>query len=129
MDSEQLAQMVARILQDRKGVRPVILNLEGLTIVADYFVIVSAPSSRRVKALADAVEEQLKEHGVRVHHREGYKLGRWILLDYGPVVVNVFHEEERSFYNLERLWGDAKMETFEDVTGPHTSESIEPNSS
>ncbi len=107
LDSREAALFIAGIADDRKALDVRILDIRKITLVADYFVIASGPSRIRVKAIAEAIESQAKQSGLTVRHREGHAGARWILLDYGPVVVHVFHEEERKFYDLERLWGDA----------------------
>lgn len=94
-------------LLDRKAEKLVVLNLTGLTTMADYFVLATATNDRQAQALADAVEEALKLDGRRPSSIEGYSSAVWILLDYGDVVFHVFHDEARRFYGLERLWGDA----------------------
>jgi ribosome-associated protein len=96
------------------GVKPVylaILDLRGLSSFTDYFVIAGADSSRQVRALAERVEERLAQARVRMRHREGTGEARWILLDYQDVVVHIFDERTRQFYDLERLWGDAPKRT------------------
>ena len=94
-------------LLDKKAEKVVVLNLEGLSAISDYFVIGTAGSPRQSQAMADAVEKAMKEEGRRPLSAEGYQSGTWILLDYGDVVFHLFHEEARRFYGLERLWGDA----------------------
>jgi ribosome-associated protein len=102
----QLKKCVAALI-DRKAEKLVVLNLQGLTAMSDYFVFATATNERQSQALADAVERAMKEEGRRPQAIEGYQTARWILLDYGDVVFHVFHEESRRFYGLERLWGDA----------------------
>ncbi len=80
--------------------------------LCDYFFICSATSTRQSKAIADGITESLKAKGTRPWHVEGYKEGQWILLDYNSVVVHIFHDDARSFYRLERLWGDAPLVDF-----------------
>lgn len=84
-----------------------LLDLRGLSSFTDYFLIASAESSRQVRALAERVEERLGQANVRMLHREGAGEAHWILLDYQDVVVHIFDEQTRQFYDLERLWGDA----------------------
>lgn len=84
------------------------LDLSGLEGVADYFFICSASSEPQVKAIAEAVEEKLRELGAKPWHVEGREGRRWVLLDYVDLVVHVFHEKTREYYLLERLWGDAR---------------------
>ena len=83
--------------------------------MTDFFVVCSADSDKQVKAVADAVVDGLEEEGVRVWHNEGVSQLRWVLLDYVDVVVHIFQRQVRDFYNLERLWGDAKIERVEDA--------------
>ena len=104
--TEQLKKGVAALL-DKKAEKLVVLNLQGLTTISDYFVLATAGSDRQAQALSDAVEVALKVAGRRPLSIEGYSSAAWILLDYGDVVFHVFHDEARRFYGLERLWGDA----------------------
>jgi ribosome-associated protein len=104
--TEQLKKGVAALL-DKKAEKLVVLNLQGLTTISDYFVLATAGSDRQAQALSDAVELALKAAGRRPLSIEGYSSAAWILLDYGDVVFHVFHHEARRFYGLERLWGDA----------------------
>ena len=75
--------------------------------VADHFVVMSAPSTVRVKAIVDHIEDSMKDGGVRLLHKEGVQEAHWVLMDYGEIVVHVFYHETRKFYSLETLWGDA----------------------
>jgi len=109
MNAARVAQLVAQAVEEKKGLDPVTLDLREITPIADYFVITSGTSAIQVQAIADRVEELLKENGVKLLRREGREHARWILLDYGDVVVHIFQEEERRFYDLERLWGDARV--------------------
>ncbi|MEW6683210.1 MAG: ribosome silencing factor [Nitrospirota bacterium] len=99
-----LAGTVAR---DKLAEEVLVLDVAALTTVASYLVIGSGDSVRQVKAIAEAVDEALAAEGVRLLHSEGVEHGRWVLLDYGDVVVHVFHREAREFYRIERLWADA----------------------
>ncbi len=85
------------------------LDVGALTTVASYLVIGSGESIRQVKAIAEAVDEALAREGARLLHSEGVEHGRWVLLDYGDVVVHIFHREAREFYRIERLWPDAHV--------------------
>lgn len=105
MTAHELAQTIQKILDDKKAKDIEVLNVSEKTILADYFVIATGTSTTHVKALADEVEYVLKENHQRmVDHAEGYESSRWILLDFGDVVVHVLHSEERDFYSLEKLW-------------------------
>lgn len=86
-----------------------VLDIRGISSIADYFVICSGSSAVQVKAIADEVEDKMTENGYTLYHKEGYNAGRWILLDFGDMIVHVFHNEDRDFYNLERLWADAQV--------------------
>ena len=100
-------RLLARAALDKKAESLIVLDLQGLSGVADYFVVCSARSPAQADTIADAVHAAAKAHGVRVRHREGTAKSGWLLLDCGDVVVHVFLEEPRAFYALERLWGDA----------------------
>jgi ribosome-associated protein len=90
-----------------KARQVVILDLRGLTDATDFFVIASGTSDAHVRGIADSVIEKMDGRGMRTHHVEGMSSGRWVLLDYVDFVIHLFHPETRSFYQLERLWGDA----------------------
>ncbi|NLC69090.1 MAG: ribosome silencing factor [Clostridiaceae bacterium] len=109
MESAALAEKIAEILKEKKALDIDILDVSKLTILTDCFVICSGTSTIHIRTLADELGLKLKETGVSCHHIEGYETARWILLDYGNVVVHIFHEEERKFYNLERLWSDSMI--------------------
>jgi len=109
LEPDEIARQAVEASVAKKGHKPVILDVRAVTLVADYFVITSASTAVQVRAIAEAIQTRLKERGVAVRHREGHDLARWTLLDYGTVVVHVFNEVERAFYNLERLWGDATV--------------------
>jgi len=109
LNSKQLALLARSASEDKKGFDPLILDIRKLTDLADFFVLVHGTSDRHVRTLADAVVEQLLAKKTKPLHVEGRNQATWILLDYGAVMVHVFHHETRKFYNLERLWGDAKI--------------------
>jgi ribosome-associated protein len=101
------ARVAARAAQDRKADDVVVLDLREQTLITDYFVIATGEADIQIRAIADSVEEALAQTGARLLRREGTERGRWLLLDFGDVVVHVFGPEERKFYRLERLWGAA----------------------
>jgi ribosome-associated protein len=105
---EQLLKLAAQAAASKKAVDMVGLDLAGLEGVADYFLICSGTSEPQVKAIAEAVEDQLRAAGAKPWHIEGREFRRWVLLDFVDVVVHVFHEKTREYYLLERLWGDAR---------------------
>ena len=108
MESYELAVLLARALDSKKGGEIKVLKTEGLTTLADYFVICTATSNTQVKAMSDACEEAAEKNGERAHHIEGHRGGTWLLMDFSAVVVHVFTDEARKFYDLERLWSDAE---------------------
>ena len=109
----ELAAAAAAEAVDRKGTDVVLLDLRGLTSATDWFVLASGESDIQVRSIAERIEERLaKELATRPWHVEGLKQTRWVLLDYVDFVVHVFHREARTFYDLDRLWGDAPVEHF-----------------
>ncbi len=104
-DREEL-EIAVKALDSKKAKNITALKVEELTILANYFVIASASSTTQVKALADEVEYRLGEKGVKPKSIEGYQSQTWIVLDYYDIIVHVFLEETRDFYQLERLWAD-----------------------
>ena len=108
MNSYELAVLLAKALDSKKGQSIKVLKTEGLTTLADYFVLCTGTSNTQVKAMSDACEEAAEKEGERVHHIEGHRDGTWLLMDFSSVVVHVFTDEARKFYDLERLWGDAE---------------------
>jgi ribosome-associated protein len=104
-----LARRIVELASDKKANDIVLLEIGGLTAVADYFVICSAPSERQLGAIADGVVEGLREEGVRHIGREGSAGAHWLLIDFGSVILHVMGTPERDFYQLERLWAEAPL--------------------
>jgi ribosome-associated protein len=111
METHSRATECGRLALEKKARDIVILELDGLTDIADYFVIASGASERHVRTVADAVEQGMKQHEILPVSTEGYDEGRWIIMDYGDVIVHVFLEELREMYDLESLWIEAKRQT------------------
>jgi ribosome-associated protein len=109
MDTRDIALLACKAIDDKKGKDITILKLEGISLITDYFVICNGNSRTQTQAISDNLEEELGKAGFTTGRREGYAEGRWILLDYGSLIVHIFQNEERQFYNLERLWGDAPL--------------------
>ena len=105
--AETAARAAADAIIDKKGNDVALLDVSDLVVVTDVFVIGTGTSTRHVKTLAEDVEERLRSLDIRPLRREGVAYGRWVLLDYGDVVVHLFDQETRAFYDLERLWADA----------------------
>lgn len=106
--AENLVRVAAAAAAAKKAREVKALDLRNLDGVCDYFLICSGSSEPQVKAIAESVEEKLREHGLRPWHVEGWEGRRWVLLDYVELVVHVFHEKTREYYMLDRLWGDAR---------------------
>ena len=115
MNPKEIAALAAKALDDKKGVDISLLEIADVTTLADHFLICTGTSNTHVKSLCDAVEEALDKAGEPVIRREGHRSGTWVLLDYGCLVVHVFTEETRQFYDLERLWSDAKRVDLETI--------------
>lgn len=107
-ESRKLADDVVKILDGRKAKHIEVIHTEKLNNVTDYFIICSGTSSTHLRGIADEVLEQLKERGLSCAHLEGYDTASWILLDYLDVVIHIFQESDREYYNIERLWRDGK---------------------
>jgi ribosome-associated protein len=105
---KEMAIRLAQVLEEKKGKKILVLQMDDLTTLADYFVICTGTSAPQLKAMADACEKAMKEENILPHHIEGHRGGTWILQDYADVILHLFSEEAREFYNLDRLWADAK---------------------
>jgi ribosome-associated protein len=113
--AQDLAREAARLTLTKRAEDVVILDLRALEGVCDFFVIATGHSEIQVRAIADAVEEGLREsRGMKPWHSEGFEARRWVLLDYVDVVVHVFHARAREYYLLDKLWGDAAREVVAD---------------
>ena len=105
--NETLLQIAYKAADDKHAEDIVVLNMQGISLLADYFMICHGNSDRQVQAIAREIQEKAQENGYDVKRMEGFDSARWILVDLGDVVAHIFHKDERVFYNLERLWGDA----------------------
>jgi ribosome-associated protein len=109
MENNEILKVAVTALDSKKGKNLQVIKVGDLTILAHYFILASGGSSTQVKALADEVEHKLKEGGQHPKRTEGYNGANWIVLDYIDVVIHIFHEETREFYDLERLWQDGEF--------------------
>lgn len=107
--TKTMAATAYKALDEKKGEDIKIIQISGISIMADYFIIASAGSTPQVQALINNVEEKMHEQGYSVKRIEGTKNSSWVLMDYGDVVVHIFDREDRLFYDLERIWSDGKM--------------------
>ena len=107
--AKEVAAISAKALDSKKGIDLRLIEISDISTLADYFLICTASSNTHVRTLCDAVEEAMDEAGEPMVGREGHRGGTWVVLDFGCVVVHVFTEETRAFYDLERLWQDGKQ--------------------
>ena len=114
MTEQEKCLAVCKAADEKKARDIVTMDMRGLMSTNDYFVICSANTATQVRAIVDNIEEKLEEAGVPFLHKEGYREGEWVLLDYGDTVAHVFQQEAREYYALERLWGDAKLTPYEE---------------
>ena len=119
--ARELAEIAAKALDSKKGKDIKLIRIDKITTLAEYFVICTGTSNTQINALGDEVEKELTEKGEEPLHREGYRGGTWVLLDYGCVVVHIFNDEARKFYSLEHLWADGEEIDLSKVL-PHADE-------
>lgn len=108
MDFKDKLIECAKVLEDRKALDTVILELKGLSSISDYFMISSGTNSRHAASLADYAEDFFAEQGIHAHHKEGLQGSDWIVLDYMDFMIHVFNEEKREYYNLDKVWQAAR---------------------
>ncbi|WP_163970061.1 ribosome silencing factor [Oceanobacillus halotolerans] len=107
MDYKEILEIAAEACDDKLAEDIVALDMKDVSLVADYFLICHAGNERQVQAIARAVKDAVEEKGIDVKRLEGLEEARWVLVDVGDIVCHIFHKDERAYYNLERLWGDA----------------------
>ena len=108
LPSVKLAKLCREIALDKKAEDAIILDVRGISTVADFFLICNGTSEPHLKAIADEITRRLRDAGIRPLHRDGFPPSRWIVMDYNDVLIHIFHPELRQRYGLEDLWGDAK---------------------
>ena len=108
MQAKEMAKIAYHALDEKKGEDIRIIDIAGISVLADYFIIANGSSESQVQAMVDNVEEEMHKAGYALKQREGYGSGNWVLLDFGDVIVHVFDKENRLFYDLERIWRDGK---------------------
>lgn len=107
-NAKEMVKTAVAALQDKKGEDIRVIDISGVTVIADYFIIASGSNPNQVQALVDNVEEQMYKAGYDDPRVEGYNTASWVLLDYNNVIVHVFSQDDRLFYDLERIWRDGK---------------------
>lgn len=107
--SKELLNIAVEAADDKKAMNIVALDLQGVSLIADYFIICHGNSDTQVQSIATEIRKRVHETGTVIKGIEGMNSARWVLMDLGDVVVHVFHRDEREFYNIERLWSDAKI--------------------
>ena len=117
MTPKEMAMKLAKVLDEKKGRNIMVLETSDVTTLADYFVLCTGSSAPQLKALADAGEAAMKQEDILPHHIEGHRGGTWILQDYADVLVHLFSEEAREFYDLDRLWADAHTVDLTEILG------------
>jgi ribosome-associated protein len=107
MNNQELLKIAVKAADDKRAEDILALDMKGISLIADYFIICHGNSDKQVQAIAREMKEKAQENGYDVKRIEGFDEATWVLIDLGDVVAHVFHRDERSYYNLERLWGDA----------------------
>ncbi len=115
MNSLDKAKLIYKALEDKKGIDIKVIDIQGVSVIADYFIIAGGSNKSQVQAMVDNVEEELAKEKIYTKHTEGYQSANWILLDFEDIVVHVFNQEDRLFYDLERIWSDGKEIDFSDI--------------
>ncbi|MFA1820476.1 ribosome silencing factor [Virgibacillus oceani] len=111
MEKEEVLQLAANACDEKRAENILALNMNEVSLVADYFLICHGNTERQVQAIARGVKETMDESEIQVNRMEGFEQARWVLVDLGDVVCHIFHKDERNYYKLERLWGDADQVT------------------
>ncbi len=109
MTSNEMARIAIDALEDKKGKDIKVIDISNVSVMADYFIIASGTNRNQVQAMSNNVEEKLHEYQIHPRQIEGYQTANWILMDFNDVIVHIFNEEERLFYNLEKIWLDGTV--------------------
>lgn len=109
MDSKTLAKIAYNALDDKKGIDITVIDISQISVLSDYFIIAGGSNENQVKALADNVADEFAKLQVPSKHVEGYQNANWILMDFGDVIIHIFNQDDRLFYDLERIWRDGQI--------------------
>jgi ribosome-associated protein len=115
MKENKILYLAVKAVDDKKAEDIITLNMSGVSLLADYFVICQGNSEKQVQSIAHELKKAAQVEGIELKRLEGYDQGRWVLVDLGDVIVHIFHKDERSYYNLEKLWGDAPLVQIDEV--------------
>lgn len=115
LQTKEMARIAYHALEEKKGEEIRVINISEVSVLADYFLIANGTSENQVRAMVDNVEEEMAKAGITLKQREGYDTGKWVLLDFGDIIVHVFDKENRLFYDLERIWRDGKTVELSDL--------------
>jgi ribosome-associated protein len=118
LTAKEAAVVAVKALDDKKALNLTMLEVRGVTTLAEYMILATGTSDTHLRALCDEVEKKMEEAGERVLHREGYRGDTWVVMDFDGVLVHVFTQEQRKFYDLERLWGDAPLVDLSQIIKP-----------
>ncbi|MCY9516904.1 ribosome silencing factor [Paenibacillus apiarius] len=109
ISAKHLLEIAVDAAEDKKAMNLVVLDLQGVSLIADYFVVCHGNSDTQVQAITNEIRKRVHEAGAHIRGTEGFDSARWVLLDLGDVIVHVFHRDEREYYSIEKLWSDAKV--------------------
>ncbi|UCZ54463.1 ribosome silencing factor [Bacillus shivajii] len=118
MHKNNTLNLAVKAADDKRANNIIALDMEGISLIADYFVICHGNSESQVEAIAKEIKDQAQEAGIELKRLEGFDESRWVLIDLHDVIVHIFHKEEREYYNLEKLWGDASEVNIEQLVNP-----------
>lgn len=110
MSNKDLINEITDLVVEKKATDVKVMNMTGITMLADYFLLLNAQNKKHAQAIADAITERMKEHGKDLLRENGYREGTWILQDFGDIITHIFIPEEREYYDLDTMWGDAEVE-------------------
>lgn len=114
-ESKKMAQLAYKAIDDKKGEDIRIINIQGVSVIADYFIIASGNNTSQIQTIADNIAEELGRAGYDYRQIEGYQSANWVLMDYNDIIVHIFNKEDRLFYDLERIWRDGKSISIEEL--------------
>jgi len=107
MENKEIVQLIAEACDDKRAEDIIALDMKQVSLIADYFIICHGNNERQVQSIAREIKDRMDENNISIKRMEGFEQARWVLVDSGDIVCHIFHKDERNYYNLERLWGDA----------------------